>query len=157
MLTVDSVSLARMVMAYIGVASKSNSLAMFIYYSLFPATTTPGSSTRTFILEMRKPKLREKMPRLTPCLGSLLLFTLLLLPETISMTFDRECIPPWASQVALVVKSLPADAGDIRDLGSIPDPLEEGLATHSCILAWRIPRTEEADGSTGSQSRTQLK
>ena len=31
------------------------------------------------------------------------------------------------------------------DLGSIPgeDPLEEGMATHSSILAWRIPWTEE--------------
>ena len=27
---------------------------------------------------------------------------------------------PWASQVALVVKNLPANAGDIRDAGSIP-------------------------------------
>ena len=26
------------------------------------------------------------------------------------------------------------------------DPLEEGLATHSSILAWRIPRTEEPGG-----------
>ena len=26
------------------------------------------------------------------------------------------------------------------------DPLEEGMATPSSILAWRIPRTEEADG-----------
>ena len=33
------------------------------------------------------------------------------------------------------------------------DPLEEGMATHSSILAWRIPWTEEADGlqSIGSQ------
>ena len=33
------------------------------------------------------------------------------------------------------------------------DPLEKGLATHSGILAWRIPRTEEAGGlqSMGSQ------
>ena len=33
------------------------------------------------------------------------------------------------------------------------DPLEEGMATHSSILAWRIPRTEEPDGlqSVGSQ------
>ena len=49
------------------------------------------------------------------------------------------------SQVALVVKNLLADAGDIRDVGSIPDqedPLEEGMATHSSILAWRIPWTE---------------
>ena len=26
------------------------------------------------------------------------------------------------------------------------DPLEKGMATHSCILAWRIPRTEEPGG-----------
>ena len=44
---------------------------------------------------------------------------------------------------------------DTRDTGSVPgleDPLEEGTATHSSILAWRIPRTEEAGGlqSTGS-------
>ena len=47
-----------------------------------------------------------------------------------------------ASQVALVVKNLPASAGDIRDSGSIPgwdDSLEEGMATHSSILTWRIP------------------
>ena len=35
------------------------------------------------------------------------------------------------------------------DLGSIPgweDPLEKGMATHSSILAWEIPWTEEPDG-----------
>ena len=51
-----------------------------------------------------------------------------------------------ASQVALVVKNLPANAGDIREsvrsLGQ-EDPLEEGMATHSSILAWRIPWTVE--------------
>ena len=31
------------------------------------------------------------------------------------------------------------------------DPLENGLATHSSILAWRIPRTEEPAESVGSQ------
>ena len=33
------------------------------------------------------------------------------------------------------------------------DPLEEGMATHSSVLAWRIPRTEEAGElqSVGSQ------
>ena len=37
-------------------------------------------------------------------------------------------------------------------------PREEEMATHSRILAWRIPRTEEPGGqqSMGSQSRTQL-
>ena len=37
-----------------------------------------------------------------------------------------------------VAKNQPADAGDIREAGSIPggeDPLEEGMATHSSILA----------------------
>ena len=38
------------------------------------------------------------------------------------------------------------------------DPLEEGIATHSSILAWRIPWTEEPGGlqSMGSQSQTGL-
>ena len=47
-----------------------------------------------------------------------------------------------------MVKYLPVK-GDIRDMGPIPgweDPLEEGMATHSSILAWRIPWTEEPDG-----------
>ena len=55
----------------------------------------------------------------------------------------------WASQVVLVVKNLPANAGDITVGCSIPgseDPLEEGMATDSSILAWRIPWTEEPDG-----------
>ena len=45
-----------------------------------------------------------------------------------------------------VVKNPPANAGDARDAGSIlvwKDPLEEEMATHSCILAWKIPWTEE--------------
>ena len=39
------------------------------------------------------------------------------------------------------------------------DPLEEGMATHSSILAWEIPWTEEPGGlwSMRSQSRTRLK
>ena len=53
------------------------------------------------------------------------------------------------SQVALVVKNPPANAADIRDSGFIlgqEDPLEEGMATPSSILAWRIPWTEEPVG-----------
>ena len=49
----------------------------------------------------------------------------------------------------LVVKSLPASAGDGRDTSSIPG-LERspgrGHGTHSSILAWRIPWTEEPGG-----------
>ena len=58
---------------------------------------------------------------------------------------------PRGSQVALVVKNLPANARDIRETGSIlgqEGPLEEGMATHSSILAWRIPWTEEPGGAT---------
>ena len=45
----------------------------------------------------------------------------------------------------------------IRFLGR-EDPLEQGMAAHSSILAWRIPWTEESDGlqSTGLQSWAQL-
>ena len=44
--------------------------------------------------------------------------------------------------MALVVKDSPANAGDIRDAGSVlgqEDPVEKGMATHSSILTWRIP------------------
>ena len=48
--------------------------------------------------------------------------------------------------MALVVKNLPANTGDIRDrvlsLGW-ENPLEKDVATESSILAWRIPWTEE--------------
>ena len=46
-------------------------------------------------------------------------------------------------------KEFTVNAGDVRDAGLIlgwEDPLEEGLATHSSILAWRIPWTEEPGG-----------
>ena len=61
---------------------------------------------------------------------------------------------PWASQVVLVVKNLPANAGGMRHrLDPWEEPLEEEMASHSSILAWRIPWTEEPGGleSTGSQ------
>ena len=48
----------------------------------------------------------------------------------------------WASQVALAVRNPPANAGDIRGVGQ-ENPLEEGMATHSSILAWRNPWMEE--------------
>ena len=54
------------------------------------------------------------------------------------------------------VKNLPAQQKtqetQVQSLGR-DDPLEEGIATHSSILAWRIPRTEDPIGlqSTGSQ------
>ena len=45
--------------------------------------------------------------------------------------------------MAQMVKNLPAMRESwVRSLGQ-EDPLEKGMATHSSILAWRIPWTEE--------------
>ena len=50
------------------------------------------------------------------------------------------------SQVALVVKNPPAKQEmQVQSLGQ-EDPLEEGMATCSSILAWRIPWTEDPSG-----------
>ena len=46
-------------------------------------------------------------------------------------------------------KNPPANAGDVREMGSIPGLGRfpgEGMATHSSIIAWRIPWTEESGG-----------
>ena len=52
----------------------------------------------------------------------------------------------WTSLVAQLVKNLPAMWETwVRSL-VWEDPLEKRLATHSCILAWRIPGTEEPGG-----------
>ena len=62
----------------------------------------------------------------------------------------------WASQVAQMVKNPPAILETqemcVRSLGW-EDPLEKRMATHSSILAWEIPWTEEPGRlqSMGSQ------
>ena len=48
-----------------------------------------------------------------------------------------------------MIKNPPANAGDPRDTSLIPgseDSLEQEMATHSSILAWEIPWTEEPGG-----------
>ena len=48
-----------------------------------------------------------------------------------------------ASLVAQILKNLPAmQETQVRSLGQ-EDPLEEEMATHSSVLAWEIPWTEE--------------
>ena len=53
----------------------------------------------------------------------------------------------WASLVAQLVRNPPAmQETSVQSLGW-EDPLEKGKATHSSILAWRIPWTVESMGS----------
>ena len=83
--------------------------------------------------------------------------------EWVAIPFSRGSFWPWdptqvsciagSSLVAHMVKNLPATqetrVGSLRP----KDSLEEGMATHSSILAWRISQTEEPGGlqSMGSQ------
>ena len=92
-------------------------------------------------------------------LKGIFIFKGTLMPGEKSMTwknqispFKKHCCPERASQVTLVVKNQVANAGDVRSLGW-EDPLEEGMATHSSILVWRIPWTEEPGGSQSMESQ----
>ena len=61
-------------------------------------------------------------------------------------------IPHWASLVAQMVKNLPAMWDTrVQSLGQ-EDPLEKEMATHSSILAWKIPWTEEPGGLPSMES-----
>ena len=57
-------------------------------------------------------------------------------------TVQAQLGPTWASLVAQMVKNPAMQQTLVLSLGW-EDPLEEGMATHSSILAWRIPWTEE--------------
>ena len=52
-----------------------------------------------------------------------------------------------------LIKNLPADVGDVDLILGQNDPLEEEMAIHSCVLAWRVPWIGEPGGlqSVGSQ------
>ena len=58
-----------------------------------------------------------------------------------------------APLVAQMVKNLPCNVGDAGLIPGFGKLLEKGMETHSNILAWRIPWTEEPDGL---QSQTWL-
>ena len=45
-----------------------------------------------------------------------------------------------------MVKNPPANAGGVGSIPGQEDPLEKGMATHSSVLAWEIPRTEQPGG-----------
>ena len=67
----------------------------------------------------------------------------LLLIRTVVITFGAHPDNPWASLLAQIVKNLLAMQETwVQSLGW-EDPREKGMATHSSILVWRIPWTEE--------------
>ena len=58
------------------------------------------------------------------------------------MELERPVSRPLDFPGGSVVKNLPASARDSGDMGQ-KDSLKEEMATHSTILAWKIPCTEE--------------
>ena len=81
--------------------------------------------------------------------------------RTAGLGFGLRSVWLQYSQMELVIKNLPGNAEGIRDESSIPGLgrfLEKEMATHSSILAWRIPWTKEPGGlqSRGLQSQTRL-
>ena len=79
--------------------------------------------------------------------------SLLLPPSAFPILYIEQLLIRRASLVAQMVKNLPEiQETEVRSLGQ-KDPLEKGMATHSSILAQRIPSTEEVGGlqSMGSQ------
>ena len=96
--------------------------------------------TQAYVLQgLEKAAFKQKSFARMMCLGG----------ETGSQKEHSTCF-----QVVLVAKNLPADAGDVRDSGLIPwvGKIPQSI-THSNILAWRIPWTEQPGGlqSMGSQ------
>ena len=77
--------------------------------------------------------------------------------SSLSVPYEDSCPHHRASQVALGVEDLLCQCRRHERLGFDPwvweDPLEESMATHSSILAWRILWTEQPGGlqSMGSQ------
>ena len=73
---------------------------------------------------------------------------------------EPDCLVLGAFQVTLVVKNPSAmqemQEMRVQSLGQ-EDPLEEGMATHSRILAWRIPWTMEPGVRGVAKSQTRLK
>ena len=92
---------------------------------------------------------QNKTPNLTPVSGS----KSPVLLRTPVIGFKAHPNPVWVSLVAQMVEGLTAKQETrVQSLGQ-EDSLEKGTVTHSSVLVWRIPRTEEPGGlqSTGSK------
>ena len=69
------------------------------------------------------------------------------------LAFVNHYLKVGASQVAQQLNNLPAmQETQVQSLGQ-EDALEDGMATHSSILAWRIPWTEEPGGLQAMESQ----
>ena len=51
---------------------------------------------------------------------------------------EKRSLPWWHKGIECV-----CNAGNLDSISGLGNPLEKGMATHSSILAWRIPWTEE--------------
>ena len=104
-------------------------------YHLYPRGNFPSFHPET-IIQKKKKNLWAK------CLVKKKKNCMCIFPFTIILYILFLTIYLGASQVALVAKNLPANARDIRNEGSSLPGLRrspEVMATHSSILAWRIP------------------
>ena len=67
--------------------------------------------------------------------------------------FDTQFVSLWSTLVAQTIKDLPAvQETQVRSLGR-EDLLEEGMVTHSSILAWGTPWAEEPGGLQSMRSQ----
>ena len=120
---------------------------------------TPGTSTSLGpFLHRKSLKIvfyNDEGSKLNIALAIFIYFLPLIFKDIRSVSVD-----PLASVLGFpggsVVQGSSCNAGAMKDAGPMPGwggPLEEGTATHSSILAWRLPWTEEPGGlqSTGSQ------
>ena len=67
---------------------------------------------------------------------------------------QENCEPMKGSPGGAEVKASACNVGDLGSTLGREDPLEKEMATHSSILAWRIPWTEEPGGLQSMKSQT---
>ena len=64
----------------------------------------------------------------------------------LQMTQSNKDLNPQGFTGGSAGKESACNAGDSDSIPGLEDPLEKGMATHSSILVWRIPWTEEPGG-----------
>ena len=131
-----------------------NFLGVMDYFSEFNENYKPSSPQRDMqngILKFREflnslESIHEHQ-RLTPPLQ----FPGALATLTLCFTLPRKGLPWWLSG-----KNLPANAADVGLIPGLGRSLEKELGTHSSVLAWENPWTEEPGGLQFTRWQTQL-